>query len=319
MAFFSVIVEAAVKMADIAESKLLIVHETSDGSRRLAGHDDLIASFKSGDLVSRLTDSTYGKPEASFGVFVSSDESKNGDRVRNHLKKRAANHSEFPGSRKRRKCNEMIEIDADDSASDIKPALNNEEDFELVEDGVEEILGVEYEDSLLRDDPMTTADDLSSANKYSFSGSLIERTENVTDGGSHWGESDHQNKPPGRPKKGQIRVINPPKKSNQTQVVKKRCKFCPNDDRTLYTIGSYKYHVAAVHERKQACPFCDKGFKDRYHMKRHVNSGVCLKSGIGSIPREDGDDRVANVSQSSIIGSTEESNELTSEASVSKL
>jgi len=57
--FFSIIIEAAIKMAHISESQIFILHDSSDGLRHLHGDDNLIDQFQSGHLVSKYSDKVY--------------------------------------------------------------------------------------------------------------------------------------------------------------------------------------------------------------------------------------------------------------------
>ena len=55
-AFLSVFLDAASQMANLAESKLFVVFESSNGQRRIGGNDQLLADFKAGQLLPRITD-----------------------------------------------------------------------------------------------------------------------------------------------------------------------------------------------------------------------------------------------------------------------
>lgn len=54
-AYLSVFVDAASKLADLAESKLFVVFESSNSRRRIGGDDEL-ADFKAGQLRPKITD-----------------------------------------------------------------------------------------------------------------------------------------------------------------------------------------------------------------------------------------------------------------------
>ena len=65
-AFLSVFFDAAFRMASLADSKLLVVFESSEGWRQISGDDSLLADFQAGQLFPRSTDKLIGKTAMMF-------------------------------------------------------------------------------------------------------------------------------------------------------------------------------------------------------------------------------------------------------------
>ena len=71
--FLKIFTNAAAKMADLTESKVFIVFESSDGSRQIGGNQELVTSFQSGYLLPQPTDEVIGETTYQFQPKMNSE------------------------------------------------------------------------------------------------------------------------------------------------------------------------------------------------------------------------------------------------------
>jgi len=69
--FLSIFLDAAMQVANLADSQVLILFESSEGCRRIGGDDSMLADFQAGQLLPRATDKLFEKAGKSIPLRTS--------------------------------------------------------------------------------------------------------------------------------------------------------------------------------------------------------------------------------------------------------
>ena len=262
-AYFSIIIEAALKMANISQSKLFIVHDSSDGLRHLCGDQDLINCFQSGDLIPQSSDELLnfkGPWEdhsdgsvSESGLFMSAEDDsgylreKSGHGKRSGMKRRSSlMRRDYVASetQKRRRLSKAEPEDAE-----IKPVLTlTENDFDDDDDDLDDV----------DNDPLDSDFEIGKSPSSAAAG------------------NDEPSRRKSSTSKSSSLVFT--KASHADFNTKRRCKLCPAECRNTFTLNAYGRHKASVHDRKVVCTLCNKGFATQWALDRHSRGSGCKKT-----------------------------------------
>jgi len=309
-AFFSIIIDAAIKMAEFSKSKLFIIHDSSDGTRSVFGDRDLINCFQSGQLTPGAADKIIpGQREEQLDGLLSgsdvsfSEKQRSGfckDRIKSFQRKQQ-NENHATAEVKRGKLMNNAELsdcdmkpvteDVDckdtDDVSDEKPDWgdDNEADlnFEPKESSSATLYGSKYEGY------MKNRRALSALNYNNKTTNLnCKSNESLTgSSGDKESEKDERRSAASSNINGHCDSLEDCRtnssatdtlkevQSNGDKTIRKHCGLCPPHSSKAYTLKGYRKHKAGFHDRKVVCPICDAAFPTEYYLKRHEGTRGC--------------------------------------------
>ena len=307
-AFLSIFCDAAMRVANLADSQVFILFESSDGCRHIGGDDSMLAEFQAGQLFPRTTDQLFekagkGVPLRTSGTFFdhkapverreaeNTEESpiniSNGQAPALRRKRRqnwgAAAATEDVKIKRLKKRNESDRRNIDDgSESDfeendrsvlLKHNVENEEDLMLYHDVDDD----NVEDAA-RDGASNSRENALSAGKKRNDNDDDVNDDVVDSLVDPWSSLLKKAKPDREWNDGDgddfaergdgVKV----KKScdqGGPRTERRRCGLCPASNTRTYTLKSYHKHKAGKHDRKLVCPQCQRGFPSDYYIRKH--------------------------------------------------
>jgi len=297
-AFLSIFLDAASQMANLAESKLFVIFESSNGQRRIGGNDDLLAEFKVGQLLPRITDQMLERAGQNVRSDVLAKSGLHDQAACDEENEESSNSSELPcdlvdgesstlvGKKRRNADAEIVlktkrmkkgdgncskynsiklkgdgnEVNCDKiKSSGSKPQIKFDQESE--DDYNFDFNDDEFNNIILDQDG---GDDniIDSPLEENISNSQLDEENELL--GEHKLTTNQ-----GRGAK-QLCVAKIKNEFELSNIDKKRCKLCL--DSKTYTRDAYRKHKLSVHDKKYVCLKCHKGFPSDSSLTRHLSN-----------------------------------------------
>jgi len=313
--FLKIFTNAAAKMADLTESKVFIVFESSDGSRQIGGNQELVTSFQSGYLLPQPTDEVIGETTYQFQPKMNSEShrtSNSDHRIVNGFggnkagTKRHCGRGCCDGRKRYRPAKEVEKVSSNKYLLKMKPRWTmgereqeNVGDADIVYAGYfdqeanydsKENFVDQGQDQAAENDPQENFNPNPDYDpKANYVNQDVDQdrdhdydpTDNVVDEDqdSNIDTKTYSDQDSDYNPKAEWQDVKTEKSSNNSHKKKERirCELCPPNEKT-YTREIYRRHKAAVHEKKFECPICSKGFSSLYYLNRHNKSCLTVKN-----------------------------------------
>ena len=291
--FISIFLDAACRVAEVAESKLFVLLESTDGLRRVGGDKDLLNSFFAGKIGPQVADHVLRRPsktdeltkssvileeqpeeeEESYGLYFKEegrDRRHDGIEIASELK---SYKHDLNGSKRKSSVNEhppAKKIRCDDS-----------NDVVLMGDVADD------DDDDYRGNPTSTVTEVDD---------LEEGSEEINNGNEGNNDGDQTPTPECWDDRSLKRSSPEPRTSTTAFAIKKalttngalttkeslttkrdlKCHICPPHlARVWKRWDGLRRNIQASHERRIVCPDCDRGFATKWYLKKHKNKKQC--------------------------------------------